>query len=558
MVVKLPPKVVDLEEVLKKLPQVESDQVHLMELSLGELRKMIKDMKMSNACGVDTINSRVLKDCMPLIEDTLLHLINLSLGTGIFPDCLKVAKVIPLLKAGKDPLDRASYRPISNLSTIGKVLEKAGFNQILNHIKSKGLLNPRHHGGRKGYSTNTCVLEVLGGVHEAKEAKNLVGVLQIDMSSAYDLVSHKLILQQLRVKMGLATHSLKWVESFLFQRMQVIDLYGKTSRVRGTGPQGVVQGGASSGELFTIYLNDIPNCDPLPGQVKPGVEASQFVDDINLVVQAKTKAQLKSALQASYDQMERVLSDHRMVINGGKTQLMIVTKRKELKNITISAAGQTISHQEKIRMLGITLTSALKYDEHIWEGKSAISKSVYKKMSILRNIRPYVNLETLANIGNSLIGSMISYGAPVWAQTTAKNISLLQAAQTKAARLVAGKRWRGVEGQREHRQQMFENLRWTNVKQLTSAANLNLLKQALSNASATSVNLRFSQSQPTHQRGANITRVDYRGKADRPSGILRFKPRLNLTFCRTISDPPSSPLNASKFYKKKIYQPCIS
>ena len=236
----------------------------------------------TNAYGPDTISSRVIKDILPTIEWSLLHLVNLSLGTGIFPSCLKIATVIPLLKQGKDPQDQASYRPISNLSTVGKVIEKAGFSQIMAHIKLQGLIHPRQHGGRKGHSTNTCVLEVLGDSRKAKEDNNLVGILQVDMSSAYDLINHKLLLQKLRI-MGLAPHTLAWVQNFLHLRSQCMEINGKMSATLTSGTQGVVQGGASSGELFLIYLNDIPECTPRPGQPKQRVTASQYVDDVTLV-----------------------------------------------------------------------------------------------------------------------------------------------------------------------------------------------------------------------------------------------------------------------------------
>ena len=282
----LPPKVTDLEETLKLCEPTTEVSCHLFEITLEQLRNIIRKMKTSNASGPDSISSRVVKDCLPIIEESLLHLVNLSLGTSIFPSCLKVAKVIPMVKPGKDPLDQASFRPISNLSTLGKIIEKAGFTQIMNHINSQGLINNRQHGGRKGLSTNTCVLEVLNEVNKAKENKMLVGILAIDMSAAYDLVNHQILLQKLSI-MGLASHTLLWVQDFLSKRQQCVDICGRMSDTIFTGEQGVVQGGASSGDLFLIYLNSIPECIPRPGHSKPGVLASQYVDDVTLVVFGK-------------------------------------------------------------------------------------------------------------------------------------------------------------------------------------------------------------------------------------------------------------------------------
>ena len=484
--------------------------MHLFELRLVDLRKIVKDLKPSNASGVDSINSRVIKDCMPQIEDCLLHMVNLSLGTGVFPASLKIAKIIPLLKPGKDPMDQASNRPISNLSILGKILEKAGFSQIMEHINHNRLINDRHHGGRKGHSTSTCVLEVLNEVNKAKEKKLLTGILSIDMSAAYDLVDHNILILKLKNEMNLAPHTLLWVQDFLKQRTQRVEICGKLSSSLESGEQGIVQGGSSSGDLFIIYMNEIPNCNPLPDCERPDANTSQYVDDINMVAYGKTKKLLKLALQRCYDNMERILSDHRMVINGGKTQLMIITNKKDLKSITILAGGQNIVHQENLRILGLTLSASQKFDTHITEEKTSLVNSVYRQMSILKNIQKFVNKSTLATIGASLIGSTISYGAPVWSQTSNRNIEALQIAQTKAARLVDGIKWKN-QGKRDHRQDVFNNLGWKNVKQIIVSANLNLLKQASESKSSKSVNQMFRQSIQKHNRGLEVIRMDFNG-----------------------------------------------
>ena len=393
-------------------------------------------------------------------------------------------------------------------------MECAGFKQIMAHIRGQNLINAKQHGGRKCHSTNTCVLEVLGNVKTAKEKKMLTGILSVDMSSAYSCINHRILLQKLRI-MGLAPHTLLWVENFLSERQQCVEINGKLSETIETGAQGVVQGGASSGDLFLVYLNDVPDCTPLPGKTRPDADASQYVDDINLVAFGKTKQKLKVALQDCYLNMERVLSDHRMVINGGKTQLMIITNKKDLKSISILAAGQTINHQEKMKILGINLSSSLKFDDHIKEGKKSLTKSIFQKMSILKSVKLYVEKKTLARIGESLIGSTILFGAPVWSQTTDKNISFIQSAQTKAARIVSGDSCRGNRTNRTHRQVMMTDLGWKNVKHLITMANLNLLKQALEKKSALSINNSFKQSQPAHPRGLATIRVNYNGSISR-------------------------------------------
>ena len=545
LVQSLPAKVNDIEETLKTSQLATDVKCHLFEISLEQLRGIVRKMKTSNASGPDSISSRVIKDCLPIIEDCLLHLANLSLGTGNFPACLKVAKVIPMLKPGKDPMDQASFRPISNLSTVGKIIEKNGFMQIMKHINGLGLINKRQHGGRKGMSTNTCVLEVLNEVNKAREKKMMVGILAVDMSAAYDLINHKILLQKLRI-MGLAPHTLKWVQDFLSTRKQCVDICGNMSDSISTGEQGVVQGGASSGDLFLIYLNNIPECNPRPGHHILEVSASQYVDDVTLVVYAKTKTLLQKALQSSYLNIERDLSDHRMVINGGKTQLMIVGKNKELKSTSITAANQTITHQENLKILGITLSASLKFDHHIKEGNKSLTKAIFSKMSILKNVKPNVDTKTLASIGDSLISSTILFGAPIWSQTSDANISLVQRAQTKAARMITGMSSWGFKKKRSHRQDIFNQLGWKNTKQLIATANLNMLKNAIENKTSVSLHKMFRINQPAHPRGIITNRVDHTGSATRSK--LCFEVQAAKEY-NGLPDPLRSPLLTPKDFK---------
>ena len=77
---------------------------------------------------------------------------------------------------------------------------------------------------------------------------------------------------------------------------------------------------------------------------------------------------------------------------------MIVGRNKELKTISIIAANQTIQHQENLKILGITLSASLKFNSHINEGKRSLTKEMFNKMSILRNVKPHVDMKTLASI----------------------------------------------------------------------------------------------------------------------------------------------------------------
>ena len=102
------------------------------------VKKTINNLPTKNSCGYDDISSKLLKVIAPVIIKKLTLLINKVLNTGIFPDKLKIAKVIPIYKKG-DPQLFENYRPISLLPTISKVLEKIISKQLSSYFEEYGL-----------------------------------------------------------------------------------------------------------------------------------------------------------------------------------------------------------------------------------------------------------------------------------------------------------------------------------------------------------------------------------------------------------------------------------
>ena len=102
-------------------------------VGLSEVEKVMKNLASKNSPWHDGISARYLKKILAIITPPLTHIVNRSLYTGIIPDCLKIAKVIPLFKKGdQHVLD--NYRPISPLTVISKVFEKIVYNQLFKYF----------------------------------------------------------------------------------------------------------------------------------------------------------------------------------------------------------------------------------------------------------------------------------------------------------------------------------------------------------------------------------------------------------------------------------------
>ena len=118
----------------------------------NDIGKIIRNLRPESSAGHDNISTKLLKEIEHVVSRPLSIIINQSLCTGIFPDKLKIAKVIPLFKKD-DNKSFGNYRPISLLSSISKIFERVAFNQLYDYLTSNGLLYESQYGFRKFHST---------------------------------------------------------------------------------------------------------------------------------------------------------------------------------------------------------------------------------------------------------------------------------------------------------------------------------------------------------------------------------------------------------------------
>jgi hypothetical protein len=114
--------------------------IFIFETTGTEVGKIIHSLDMSKASGYDQVSVRAMKACKHELIPYLVHSINCSMNSGIYPDCLKLAKVRPLHKLG-NKRHVGNYRPISVLSPVNKIFEKDIYHRLLTFINKHGLLS---------------------------------------------------------------------------------------------------------------------------------------------------------------------------------------------------------------------------------------------------------------------------------------------------------------------------------------------------------------------------------------------------------------------------------
>ncbi len=171
----------------------------------------------------------------------------------VFSSPFKQARVSPLLKKpALNPALLENYRPVSLLPFIAKSLERVVFNQLSLFLAQNNILDNNRSGFRSGHSTETALLSVTEALRLARAASKSSVLILLDLSAAFDIVNHQILMSILR-KMGISGTALLWFESYLSDRSFRVSWRGEVSKSQLLAT-GVPQGSVLGPLLFSIYM----------------------------------------------------------------------------------------------------------------------------------------------------------------------------------------------------------------------------------------------------------------------------------------------------------------
>ena len=158
------------------------------------------------------IDSYSLKLAAPLMEESLLHLVKLSIESQNVAKPWKLQLILPFHKKNKKTKVE-NYRPVSHLVEVGKMVEYIVGEHILEHFVNNDLFHPNQHGSLANHSTATALIQLTYMWMEASEKKELTEACMID------LLSHEIFAEKLKLY-NFDETSVNWCMSYLGGRTQ--------------------------------------------------------------------------------------------------------------------------------------------------------------------------------------------------------------------------------------------------------------------------------------------------------------------------------------------------
>jgi len=428
---------------------------HLDRVTQEEVARLLSRLP-NKSSPLDYIHTSIIKSCSDVFAPLIAHLANLSFSEGCFPTQFKLAQVTPLLKKpGLDETNPINYRPISNLNTIGKVLERLFLARLNPHVAASRYFSSMQSAFRKHHSTETALLKILDDLHRIVDQKKSAVLIGLDLSAAFDTIDHTILIQRLQKRFCISGAALNWIKTYLEGRSQYVKIGEEKSPISQC-EVGVPQGSVLGPFLFSAYVS--PISDVISSL---GIQFHQYADDTQLytAVSADDDGISTSKLELCTIAVRDWFLQNGMLLNPDKSEVLLVAGRTQAHKFAggtgISVAGSEITFAVQLKSLGIVIDQSLSFNQHV---KNVVKASNFH-IKGLRHIRPLLDEKTANTIACSIVSSRLDYCNSLLFGSSAKNLKKLQVVQNSLARVVTGVK------RRDHIQPALKRLHWLPINE---------------------------------------------------------------------------------------------
>lgn len=400
----------------------------LASVKTNDITHIIKDLKVGKAPGFDLITSKILKELPYVAIKFLTYVFNAIMRLQHFPLQWKIAQVILLLKPGKPPQQTSSYRPISLLPILSKVLEIIILKKINPIIEEKGIIPDHQFGFRKHHSTIEQCNRVYKIARDSLENGQYCTAAFIDISQAFDKVWHQGLLFKLKQIFPLNIWAI--LHSYLSNRHFIVKVNNeitKISKIESGVPQGSVLGPI----LYTLFTYDLP--------LSSSTYTATYADDTVVMASHENRIIATKNLQENLISIEIWLKKWRILANESKSvQITFTLKRNTCPPVTMNC--KALPQVNDVKYLGLHLDQRLTWKKHILMKRNQLGLKLRNLLWLLDNSSK-MSFENKIIVYKAILKPVWTYGIQLWGVAANSNIDVIQRFQSKVLRIICKAPW---------------------------------------------------------------------------------------------------------------------
>ena len=319
---------------------------------------------------------------------------------------------------GKNPNDVQSYRPISLLPVIAKILEKLLLTRLLKEAQPLTWIPTHQFGFRKGHSTTQQRHRLTDIINKTFEDRKYCNAVFLDVSQAFDKVWHPGLLA--KIQQNLPTRYFAILRSYLQDRYLTVSFNNEKSY---PVPMlaGVPQGSMLGPLLYTLYTADIPQTS--------STLLSTFADDTAVLAIHPDPVIASRNLQDHLSKIERWTKKWRLKINETKSAHITFTLRKNTCP-PVYINNSIITRKGTIKYLGLHFDKRLTWKEHVLKTRKHLDQRTRELYWLIGKTSP-LSLSSKVLIYNMVLKTIWMYGLGLWGCASASNTAIIQRYQQR-------------------------------------------------------------------------------------------------------------------------------
>lgn len=395
-----------------------------------EISLIIDNLKNSKACDVYGLSNFCVKLHKKALVKNLTILMNKQLFKGEYPKCLKIGVVSPIYKSSSKS-NVLNYRPITVSPIFSKIFENVMLRRMENHLCNNKILHCNQFGFRYKSNTEIAIAHILNDVYSNLDKGKATSLVCIDLSKAFDCLNHDILIDKLS-KLDFGKTFFNLLKSYLTDRLQAVKVNDTLSSFKLVSC-GAPQGGVISGFLFNIYVNSIFNLD-LYGNLY------LYCDDCSLVSNECNTDLLKFSIEHDLLLLNRWFRYHFLIPNASKTKYILFHNKLRHEPFTeralnIHLDNKIIERVDNLKILGLIVDEALRFDKHIEHIRSLISPFIYA----IRRVRYVIDQKTAMQLYYAYVHSRMVYMINFWSAANKQLIESVDVLQRNFLRIVFDK-----------------------------------------------------------------------------------------------------------------------